>query len=66
MTGALCLQLLVLPVLAARHPDLPDLLVCRWRPEGNPGGRGEQRDLALGLQPVVAHLPGQLQRAAGS
>lgn len=61
----LCLQLLVFPVLAARHPDLSDLPVCRWRPKRDPGGRGEQWDVAQRLQQVAALLPGQLQRAPG-
>lgn len=59
------LQLLVLPVPAARHPDLPDLSVCRWRPKRDPGRRGEQRDVSQWLQQIAALLPGQLQRAAG-
>lgn len=61
----LCLQLLVFPVPAARHPDLPDLSVRRWRPKRDPGRRGEQRDVNQRLQQITAVLPGQLQRAAG-
>lgn len=38
----LFLQLLVLPVLAARHPDLSALSVRGWRPQRDPGCRGEQ------------------------
>lgn len=53
------------PVLAARHPDLSDLFVYWWRPKGDPGSCGEQRDLPLRLQPITALLPGQLQRAPG-
>lgn len=59
------LQLLVFPVPAARHPGLSDLSVRRRRPSGDPGRRGEQRDLRLGLQPITALLPGQRQCAAG-
>lgn len=61
----LLLQLLVFPVLAARHPDLSDLPVCRWRPKRDPGRRGEQRDFNQRLQQIAAVLPGQLQRAPG-
>lgn len=61
----LCLQLLVLPVPAARHPDLPDLSVRRWRPKRDPGRRGEQRDVNQRLQQLTAVFPGQLQRATG-
>lgn len=53
------------PVLAARHPGLSDLFVYWWRPKGDPGSCGEQRDLPLRLQPITALLPGQLQRAPG-
>lgn len=58
-------QLVVFPVLAARHPGLSDLFVCRWRPKGDPGRCGEQRDLPHRLQPIAALLPGQHQRATG-
>ncbi len=60
-----CLQLVVFPVLAARHPGLSDLFVCRGGPKRDPGRCGEQRDLPLRLQPIAALLPGQLQRAPG-
>ncbi|CAG00301.1 unnamed protein product [Tetraodon nigroviridis] len=50
-------------VPATRHPDLSDLPVCRRRPEGDQGRRGEQRDVRHQLQQVAAVLPGQLQRA---
>lgn len=54
------------PVPAARHPGVPHLFVYRRGPGGGPGRRGEQRDLALGLQPLAALLPGQRQRAPGA
>lgn len=53
------------PVLAARHPDLSDLFVRRWRPKGDSGSCGEQRDLPLSLRPITALLPGQCHRAPG-
>lgn len=62
---SVCWQLVVLPVLAARHPDLAHLFVCRRRSKGDPGCRSEQRDLPLFFQPITPLLPGQLQRAAG-
>lgn len=59
------LQLLVFPVLAARHPDLPDLSMRRRGSKRDPGRRGEQRDVNQGRQQIAAVLPGQLQRASG-
>lgn len=62
----LYLQVIVFPVLAARHPDLSDVSVHRRRPQGNPGCRGEQRDLPLLLQLLPALLSGQLQCGTGT
>lgn len=59
------LQVIVLPVLTACHPDLSHVSVHRRRPEGHPGCHSEQRDLLLCLQPIAACLSGQLQYRAG-
>ena len=60
------LKVVVLPVLTAGHPDLPYVCVHWRRPQGRPGGCGEQRDILLWLQPAAAGLPRQLQYRAGS
>lgn len=61
----MCSQLVVFPVLAARHPGLSDLFVCWRRPKGDPSCCGEQRDVSLRFQSHTALLPGQLQRVPG-